>query len=91
MKGIKTLEQSINVKDAPAGTTVDFAICVKQIDKGTLKTRVEGAANIVVITVALQQAIVTLLRDFNVQPLVMFDIISNIVADYEKEEGNDES
>lgn len=86
MKGIKTLEQSINVKDAPAGTTVDFAICVKQIDKGTLKTRVEGAANIAVITVALQQAIVTLLRDFNVQPLEMLDIISNIVADCVKEE-----
>lgn len=86
MKGIKTLEQSINVKDAPAGTTVDFAICVKQIDKGTLKTSVEGAANIVVITVALQEAIVTLLRDFNVQPLEMLDIISNIVADYIKEE-----
>lgn len=33
MKGIKTLEQSINVKDAPAGTTVDFAICVKQMIK----------------------------------------------------------
>lgn len=45
MKGIKTLKKSINVKDAPAGTTVDFVICVKQIDKGTLKTRVEGVSD----------------------------------------------
>lgn len=86
MKGIKTLEKSINVKDAPVGTTLDFAICVKQIDKDILKTRIEGAANIAVVTVVLRQAIVTLLRDFNVQPLAMFDIISNIVADYKKEE-----
>ena len=91
MKGIETLEKSINVKDAPVGTTVDFAICVKQIDKDTLKTRVEGVSNIVAVTVVLRQAIVTLLRDFNVQPLKMLDIISNIVADYMKEEGNDES
>lgn len=91
MKGIETLKKSINVKDAPAGTTVDFAICVKQIDKGTLKTRVEGVSNIAAVTVVLQQAIVTLLRDFNVQSLEVLDIISNIVADYEKEEGNDES
>lgn len=86
MKGIKTVKKSINVKDAPAGTTLDFAICVKQIDKDTINTKVEGAANIAVITVALQQAIVTLLRDFNVAPLEMFDIISNIIADYVKEE-----
>lgn len=91
MKGIETLEKSINVKDAPVGTTVDFAICVKQIDKDTLKTRVEGVSNIAAVTVVLRQAIVTLLRDFNVQPLKMLDIISNIVADYMKEEGNDES
>lgn len=86
MEGIETLKKSINVKDAPAGTTVDFAICVKQIDKGTLKTRVEGAANIAVITVVLQQAIVTLLRDFNVTLPEMFNIISNIIADYAKGE-----
>lgn len=86
MKGIETVKKSINVKDAPAGTTLDFAICVKQIDKDTLNTRVEGAANIAVITVVLQEAIVTLLRDFNVAPLEMFEIISNIIADYVKEE-----
>lgn len=91
MKGIETLKKSINVKDAPVGTTVDFAICVKQIDKDTLKTRVEGVSNIAAVTVVLRQAIVTLLRDFNVQPLEILDIISNIVADYMKEEGNDES
>lgn len=86
MKGIETLKKSINVKDAPAGTTLDFAICVKQIDKDTINTRVEGAANIVVITVALQQAIAILLRDFKVTPVEMFDVISNIIADCVKEE-----
>lgn len=86
MKGIETVKKSINVKDAPAGTTLDFAICVKQIDKDRLITVAEGAANIAVITVALQEAIVTLLRDFNVTSLEMFDIISNIIADYVKEE-----
>ena len=86
MKGIETLKKSINVKDAPAGTTLDFAICVKQIDKDTLNTKVEGAANIAVITVVLQQAIVTLLRDFNVTLPEMFNIISNIIEDYVKEE-----
>lgn len=90
MKGIETLKQSINVKDAPVGTTPDFAICVKQIGKNTLKTTVEGVANIITITAVLQQAIVILLRDFDVQPLEMFDIISNIIAYYEKEEENDE-
>lgn len=90
MKGIETLEKSINVKDAPVGTTVDFAICVKQIDKDTLRTRAEGAANIATLINVLQEAIVILLRDFNVQPLEMIDIISNTVADYMKEEGNDE-
>lgn len=91
MEGIEALKKSINVKDAPAGTTVDFAICVKQIDKDTLNTRVEGAANIVAVTAVLQQTIAILLKNFNVTPLEMFDIISNIVADYIKEEGNDES
>lgn len=86
MKGIETLKKSINVKDAPAGTTLDFAICVKQIDKDTLNTKVEGTANLVAITVVLQQAIAILLRDFNVTPLEMFEIISNIIADYIKEE-----
>ena len=86
MKEIKKLKKSINVKDAPAGTTLDFAICVKQIDKDTLNTKVEGAANIAVITVVLQQAIVTLLRDFNVTLPEMFNIISNIIEDYVKEE-----
>lgn len=86
MKGIKTVKKSINVKDAPAGTTLDFAICVKQIDKDTLNTRVEGAANIVAVTAVLQQTIAILLRDFDVQPLEMFDIISNIIADCVKEE-----
>ena len=86
MKEIETLKKSINVKDAPAGTTLDFAICVKQIDKDTLNTKVEGAANIAVITVVLQQAIVTLLRDFNVTLPEMFNIISNIIEDYVKEE-----
>lgn len=86
MKGIETLKKSINVKDAPAGTTVDFAICVKQIDKDTLNTRVEGAANIAVVIVALQEAIAILLKNFNVEPLEMLNIISNIIADCVKEE-----
>lgn len=87
MKGIETLKKSINVKEAPAGTTSDFAICVKQIDKNTLNTRVEGAANIVAVTTVLRQTIAILLKYFNVQPLEMLDIIAKIVADYEKEEG----
>ena len=91
MKEIETLKKSINVKDAPAGTTLDFAICVKQIDKDTLNTRVEGAANIVVLAVVLQQAITILLRDFNMTTNVLLGTIGNIVDNYMKEEGNDET